>query len=78
MCGYSSQATATFEGDVAVILDRLQSVGLTQAIVFDLTLPGFDIAVVRVIVPGLEGYLFAYYRAGQRARAFVRQKKART
>jgi ribosomal protein S12 methylthiotransferase accessory factor len=68
-------AAPTLEGDVHIILDRLKQVGLGQVIVFDLTLPGFDISVVRVIVPGLEGYKFNYYRPGPRAQTFLKQKR---
>jgi ribosomal protein S12 methylthiotransferase accessory factor len=71
-----ARAAPTLEGDVHIILDRLKQVGLEQVIVFDLTLPGFDISVVRAIVPGLEGYKFDYYRPGPRAQAFLLQKRA--
>jgi ribosomal protein S12 methylthiotransferase accessory factor len=65
-----SAATATFEGDVHLLLDRLAAVGLDQAVALDLTLPGFDVSVVRTIVPGLEGYVNDYYAPGARALAF--------
>lgn len=66
-----TQATPSFEGDIHLLLEKLRRVGLHQAIVFDLTLPGFEaISVVRVIVPGLEGYLLDYYAPGHRARTF--------
>lgn len=60
---YSSCATSSFEEDVQILLDKLQKVGLSQVIVFDLTtaLSKFNIStqqlgisVVRVVVPGLE------------------------
>lgn len=52
------------------MLDRLAAVGLTQAVVVDLSRPEFDIPVVRVIVPGLEGNPKARrYRPGRRALA---------
>jgi ribosomal protein S12 methylthiotransferase accessory factor len=65
-----SLATDSFEGDVRYVLGRLKAVGLDQVIVFDLTLPGFDVSVVRVVVPGLEGYVIDYYSPGPRAVAF--------
>jgi YcaO-like protein with predicted kinase domain len=68
-----SSATPTFEGDIHVILERLRAAGLTQALVYDLTLPGFDVSAVRVIVPGLEGYLFSSYAPGRRALAFLKE-----
>lgn len=72
-----SQATPTFEGDVGLVLERLRSVGLGQVIVFDLTHPEFEVSAVRVIVPGLEGYLFDYYTPGPRAAAYIRQHRNR-
>ena len=45
----------TFEDDCAWVLDRLQSVGITRAIVVDLTMPEFQVPVMRTVVPGLEG-----------------------
>ncbi len=44
-----------FEAEVAWLLDRLKAAGLRQAIAVDLTQRDFDLAVVRVVVPGLEG-----------------------
>jgi ribosomal protein S12 methylthiotransferase accessory factor len=62
-----SQATDTFEGDIHILIEKLKQVGLDQVIAFDLTLPNFDIAIARVLVPGLEGYMFDYYQPGARA-----------
>jgi ribosomal protein S12 methylthiotransferase accessory factor len=73
---YESGATATFEDDVTVVLDRLIHAGLESVIVVDLTHPELQIPVVRVIVPGLEGYMFDYYRPGERAQAHARQLAA--
>jgi len=66
-----SQATTSFEGDVGCLIGKLEAVGLHNAVVFDLSRPEYPVAVVRVIVPGLEGYLFDYYAPGPRARAFM-------
>ncbi len=44
----------TIEAELAVLLKKLKSVGLTQVLQVDLSKPEFDIAVVRVIIPGLE------------------------
>ena len=61
----------TFEAEVAWILERLRSVGIDQAIAVDLTRPEFGIPVMRMVVPGLEGFDHnpASYEPGQRARA---------
>jgi len=70
-----SEATPTFEGDTNLALEKLKAVGLKQVIVVDLSCPGLPIHVVKVIVPGLEGYMFDFYEPGRRARAFVRGKR---
>ncbi len=66
-----STSTPTFEGDVATMIEGLRAAGLDRVIVFDLSRPELPVAVVRVIVPGLEGYVFDYYRPGRRALAFT-------
>jgi ribosomal protein S12 methylthiotransferase accessory factor len=71
-----SEATATFEGDVGLLLQKLRAVGLQNAVVFDLSQPDEPVAVVRVVAPGLEGYLFDYYAPGPRARAFAEGRQA--
>ena len=45
----------TLGGDVERLLERLAGAGMGEAVAVDLAQPGFDIAVVRVIVPHLEG-----------------------
>ena len=50
------QSTDSFEGDVQVVLEKLQKAGLHQAMAVNLTPDGWPITVVRVCVPGLEGY----------------------
>jgi ribosomal protein S12 methylthiotransferase accessory factor len=62
-----SSAAATFEEDCATLLQRLAGVGIEHAVVVELTTPDFDVSVVRVVVPGLEGYSsFAHYAPGLR------------
>jgi ribosomal protein S12 methylthiotransferase accessory factor len=46
----------TIDEDVAHELDALKAIGSPQAILVDLTRPGIDIPVVRMVVPGLEGW----------------------
>jgi YcaO-like protein with predicted kinase domain len=64
----------TFEAEVAWLLERLRSAGIGQAIAVDLTRPEFGIPVVRMVVPGLEGFDHnpASYEPGPRARALQR------
>jgi ribosomal protein S12 methylthiotransferase accessory factor len=47
-------ASDTFEADADWLLDRLRSIGCPSVVVVELTKPGLDLNVVRVIVPGLE------------------------
>lgn len=44
----------SFDADLAWLLARLDGTGLPEVIAVDLTRPGLDLAVVRVVVPGLE------------------------
>jgi YcaO-like protein with predicted kinase domain len=59
----------TLREDVTWELERLQSVGIQRVVVVALTKPEFAIPVVKVVIPGLEGYVFTdQYRPGVRAR----------
>ena len=69
-----SQATSTFEGDIAILLEKLKQAGLNQVIVFDLSPPEWDISVVRVVVPGLEASFHTNYNPKKRAIAFAERK----
>jgi len=66
----TSEATPTFEGDTLLAVQKLIRAGLDRVIVFDLSRPDFPIHVVKVVVPGLEGYMFDFYTPGRRARVF--------
>ena len=60
--------SVSFNGDIEWELERLQAVGVNQVIAVDLTRSEFNIPVVRVIVPGLEGPPSYAYTPGERAR----------
>jgi YcaO-like protein with predicted kinase domain len=65
-----SLATDTFEGDFQVLAAALEAIGLDRVIIVDLTRADFDVPVVRVIVPGLEGTAVSdRYVPGPRGRA---------
>lgn len=66
-----SEGTPTFEGDLHLLLTKLQRVGLSQVIALDLTKPEMGVPVVRVVVPGLEGYMLGHYTPGRRAHLFL-------
>jgi ribosomal protein S12 methylthiotransferase accessory factor len=44
----------TMEQDLDWMLERLRANGIDQVVAVDLTRPEFDLAVVRVVIPGLE------------------------
>lgn len=50
-----THSAETLHEDVSWELARLRSAGIEQVAVVDLTLPEFQIPVVRVVIPGLEG-----------------------
>ncbi len=50
-----THAADTLHEDVSWELGRLRSVGIEQVAVIDLSRPEFQIPVVRVVIPGLEG-----------------------
>ena len=47
----------TFADDIGWLLQRLRGAGCPQVMAFDLSHPGLQIPVVRVVIPGLEGPL---------------------
>jgi thiazole/oxazole-forming peptide maturase SagD family component len=66
----------SFEAEVAWLVERLRSAGIGQVIAVDLTRPEFGIPVMRVVVPGLEGFDHnpAAYAPGVRARALQERR----
>jgi ribosomal protein S12 methylthiotransferase accessory factor len=65
-----SHSAETLHEDVSWELSRLRAVGVEQVAVVDLSLPEFQIPVVRVLIPGLEGMHDAPgFTPGARARA---------
>ena len=51
----TTQDSETLNVDLQWELARLQAAGLHQVIVVDLTMPEFNLPVVKVVIPGLEG-----------------------
>lgn len=62
-----SRAAATFESDVHYLLTNVRKAGLEHVVIVDLTPEDFPVHVVRVLVPGMEGYMHHSYRPGPRA-----------
>lgn len=80
--GYSPETTTTLHGDVQLLLSKLKSAGISQVIVFDLTaaIPAAlsKICVLRVLIPGLEGYPSPVSKPGARAKQFADLLKTQT
>jgi ribosomal protein S12 methylthiotransferase accessory factor len=60
--------------DIELILGRLRRSGIQQAVVADFSPPDSGIAVVRVLVPGLEAWIADRGRIGDRAAAHWRAR----
>jgi YcaO-like protein with predicted kinase domain len=61
-----------FNDDLVWILERLENVAIEQVVVVNLSKPEFEIPVVRVIIPGLEGSNHSPgYIPGERARRII-------
>ena len=69
--------TPTFEEDVALLLERIRSVGLPRVLVWDLTDPALGVPVLRILVPGLEGWRMHHYAPGKRGQEFARKGASR-
>ena len=63
--------------DIKLILSRLKGVGLSEAVIVDLTNPDIRVPVVRAIVPGLETFKITKSVMGLRARACFGQWRSR-
>lgn len=72
----AAHATSTFDGDLAVVLERLSAAGVTSVVAVDLSRADIGIPVAKVVVPGLEPVQSAVYRMGARARAVSRELAA--
>ena len=64
-------STGSVEGDLERAATMLRSAGFSQILVIRHTSPDDPVQVVRVIVPGLEGYMFSYAAVGERGQAWV-------
>ena len=65
------KVTSAFESDLNILLKQVRAIGIKQVIVNDLTLPGLDVSVVKVSVPGMESYPSQIYKPGPRAKKFL-------
>jgi ribosomal protein S12 methylthiotransferase accessory factor len=60
------------------MVERLTTQGFNQVVVIRHSQPGDPVQVVRVIVPGLEGYPYSYARLGKRFQTFRQQQSLKT
>ena len=68
----ANQDSPTLNEDLQWELARLQAAGLNQVIVVDLTMPEFNLPVVKIVIPGLEGVPDGPdYVPGARAQAVI-------
>jgi YcaO-like protein with predicted kinase domain len=75
LTGKLSEATKSFEGDLATCIGNLRRAGFSQIIVLDLTPPDVPVSIVRVLIPGLEGYMFLDdWSPGKRALTYFGEK----
>jgi ribosomal protein S12 methylthiotransferase accessory factor len=66
------RGTGSFHGDVSVLLESMANAGFTGAYARELELGReFEVAVVRVVTPGLEPYRFPWIAVTDRAKNFV-------
>jgi ribosomal protein S12 methylthiotransferase accessory factor len=65
-----NQATRSFDGDIAVLLQRLERAGFEHVLGRELDGSAFEVSVAHVVVPGLEPYQFQWVAAGERALRF--------
>lgn len=75
---FPDESGDTFEADGLTLLAKLEALGIEQILWADLTHPDIGVDVVRVIVPGLEGYMLQDFTPGARARAWTHHQKVST
>lgn len=72
---FPDESTETFQADGAVLLAKLAAVGVQRVLTVDLTHPEVGVDVMRVVVPGLEGYMLEDFTPGRRARAWRNRRE---
>jgi ribosomal protein S12 methylthiotransferase accessory factor len=70
-----SESTVTVEHDVLLLIERLRSAGLDRVIVVQMSGADSPISVVKIVVPGLEGYQMQNFMPQRRASAFAAQDR---
>lgn len=73
---YDDLSTGSLRSDVELLVGILRDHGMPQVLLHRYTAPSDPVQVIRVVVPGLEGYMFSNYQRGPRAQAAVSQRLA--
>lgn len=69
---HKSQSTNSFHGDISLVISKLEKIGINRIVVFDLKCFDEDFSVVKILIPGLEGYKWKNsYQPGCRAKIFA-------
>lgn len=75
IAGAMDEGTGSVLGDLNWMVNRVVEAGFPRVIVIRHTAPDEPVQVVRVIIPGMEGYPFAHSQLGQRALRKIEQTK---
>lgn len=70
------RSTGSILGDLETGVDHLRKAGFDRVLVHRYTGAHDPVEVVRVLVPGLEGYKFGHYTPGPRARAHLMARQS--
>ncbi len=62
----------TFEDDLDIVSEHLKRAGIMSLVVVDLTREDVKVAVVNVIIPGLEGPRLSFYTPGKCSERYKR------
>lgn len=76
LADFADESEDTFEADGQTLRSKLAAIGIEQILAVDLTHPEIGVDVVRVIVPGLEGYMLEDFTPGRRAQRRARIRAA--
>lgn len=68
---FPDESGDTFEEDGRRLIDKLHGIGVDRVLAADLTHPDVGVDVIRVVAPGLEGYMLEDFTPGARARAWA-------
>jgi ribosomal protein S12 methylthiotransferase accessory factor len=77
LADFPDESCDTFQADGEVLRAKLAAIGIERVLAVDLTHPDVGVDVMRVIVPGLEGYMLEDFTPGRRAQQHAHAALAR-